>query len=149
MQEKEKIANCYSINVSNKFASYEEIRKELKNNFQMLKRLIVNNSKFEDVSIIMGISNIDSRTAKIKYLYTHKKGRPKKEIVGNNVEWHFHIYAIKNDGSASVFCEEVKRHLIKKGYIVSKNRNENIENAINYLKKQSTCIWKYGNYFKS
>ena len=83
MQEKEKIANCYSINVSNKFASYEEIRKELKNNFQMLKRLIVNNSKFDGVSIIMGISNIDSRTAKIKYLYTHKKGRPKKEIYGN------------------------------------------------------------------
>lgn len=149
MQKKDKVTNCYSINVSNKFVSYEKIRKELKNNFQMMKRLIDTNPKFGDVSIIIGISNIDSRTAKIQYLYTYKKGRPKKEVVGNVVEWHFHIYAIKNGGSASVFCEEVKRHLIKKGYVVSKNKNDNVENAINYVIKQSICVWKYGNYFQS
>ena len=149
MQEKEKTLNCYSINISNKFASYEEIHKELKNTFQMMKRLIDTNPKFENVSIIMGISNVDSRTAKIKYLYTHKKGRPPKIIIGNNVEWHFHIYAIKSDGSASVFCEEVKRRLIKKDYVISKNKNDNIENALKYLKKQSKNVWKYGNYFQS
>lgn len=147
MKKKEKIISCYSINISNKFESYEKIRKELKNNFQIMKRIIDTNSKFNGVSIIMGISNIDSRTAKTQYLYTYKKGRPKKEIVGNTVEWHFHIYAINTDGSSSGFCEEVKKHLVKKGYVISKNKNDNIENAFNYLKKQCKSVWKYGNYF--
>ena len=116
-----------------------------------MKRYIKNNNNFSNISFVIGISNVNSNTAKVTYNHNKLRGRPRKMIIGENVEWHFHIYVIGNEfSSASYFSTLVKDILIlKRKYRVSISTNDNIDNALNYVNKQCISYWKYGQYFNS
>ena len=146
--------NCYTIEIENKWAKKEEVDKLLKNYYQLLKRIAEGNTNFNNISFIMGISNTCPRGAKTYYEHTGKKGRPKKIILGDKLPWHFHIYAISLSSDynylyLSTFSNECKRRLEKKGLKVKIGTNNSIQNAIEYLERQSQNIRKYGPYFKA
>ena len=141
----------YSLNISDKFDNEEDIRKELKNLYQLLKRYQNSKTIYKNISFIIGISNISSSDAKVSYIYNFSKGKPKKIINGTKVLWHFHIYIIGDDiSSASSFCNNMRIYIAKKKkYKTSQNKNDNIENALNYINNQCISVWKYGIYFHS
>jgi len=143
--------NTYSLNISDKFNEYSLIKKEMKNIYQMMKRYKNINRKYEDISFIIGISNTSSKDAKVSYIYNKSRGKPRKTIVGTKTLWHFHIYIIGNEcSSASSFCNMLRRIITtKKGYITSQNKNDDVDIAIEYVKKQCISYWIYGPYFES
>lgn len=145
--EDNKEITCYSLNISNKFKDETTIKKELINIYNRLKRYIEKNINFKDISFIIGISNTESKSAKIDYTRTGKKGRPKKSITGFKIQWHFHIYVISKNGKISIFCDFIKDKLKHKGYDISKDKNKNVDNAINYIKRQCQNYYSYGEYF--
>lgn len=140
----------YSLQISDKFESYDEACRLLKNFYGILNRLITL-PKFSNTSFIIGISDTSSKGAYVAYEKNGKKGRPKKVIIGDKLEyWHFHIYAISDTDRVASFCEEAKKRFNKKQkYKIGKEKNDSLENALNYLKKQSLNCWKNGNYFHS
>ena len=44
----------------------------------------------DDISYLLGFSKTDSKSAKIKYLKTEKRGRPQRIITGKKVDGHCH-----------------------------------------------------------
>lgn len=144
-----KLINCYGIYISNKYSDYITIHKLQKNIYQMMNRIIKNDIRFKDISFIIGISNTEEENAKIIYIKTLKKGRPKKAVIGDKIEWHFHIYSITEKKYLSTFCNIVRKKLNKKGYITKQLKNNSVKSAINYTTKQCQNIWCYGDYFKS
>ena len=143
--------SVYSLNISNKFQSQELIEKEMKNLFQMIKRYKEGNTLYKNISFVIGISNVSSKGCKVGYTYNNLRGKPPKFVSGKEVDWHFHIYIIRDDKySASSFCNNMRIHISnKKGYKTSQNKNYNVDNAINYVYSQCLRVWTYGRYFHS
>lgn len=143
--------SIYSLNISDKFENEILIRREQKNIYQMLKRLKNSSTLYKNISFIIGISNVESKTCKVEYIYNKSRGKPSKIIVGKYIKWHFHIYIIGNKiSSSSSFCNKTRQHLTrKKGFKTSQNKNNNVENALNYVNSQCISVWKYGDYFHS
>ncbi len=143
--------SCYSLNISDKFLSEDIIRMKQKNLYQLLKRLINNNIIYKNISFVIGISNKDSSSSKVDYIYNFSKGKPKKRIIGKEVLWHFHIYIIGDDfSSASSFCNMARQYISHKmGYKTSQNKNDDLIVALSYVHKQCISYWKYGEYFHS
>lgn len=143
--------NLYALNISNKYDYFEEIDKERKNIYQLLKMLSEKHTKYNNISFIIGISDVSSKDAKVVYNYNLLKGRPRKKVEGSKVDWHFHIYIIGNEqSSASSFATYVRNYIADKRNIkVSINRNDNLDNALDYVNRQCISKWTYGVYFKS
>ena len=138
--------SVYSLNIANKFQSQQLIEKELKNIYQLLKRYKDNNTLYQNISFVIGISNKSSKDCKVGYTYNNLRGKPRKFVNGTEVAWHFHIYIIGDDkSSSSSFCNTMRIHISnKKGYKTSQSKNNNINNAIKYLKKQCLRVWTCG-----
>lgn len=142
----------YHLNFSDKIPSYDEALKIFNSMYMMAKRMIQNNEKYKDVSFRIGLSNIDSDSAEIRYEKNGKKGRPRKYIAGDEVGWHIHLYAFNvydYKVMASSFIQELKEKNQNKGYKIDKNQNDNIKNGLNYIKKQSVKCQDFGKYFNS
>ena len=141
----------YSLNISKKFKTKEEIYKELKNLYQLLKRYKKINTFYKNISFMIGISNKSSIDAKVVIIHNKSRGKPRKKVVGTEVGWHFHIYIIGYaDSSVASFSNSVRIYISKKkGYRTSLNKNTNINNALNYVNKQCISVWKHGDYFHS
>ncbi|MBE6156325.1 MAG: hypothetical protein E7161_01075 [Firmicutes bacterium] len=148
MQENKNII-CYSVNTTDKFNSKEEIEKKLKNIYQAMLRRKHTDERFRDISFIVGTSETKSSGAYISYNRTGKRGRPKRVVVGEKIPWHLHIYVISIGEYASTFSEEIIKYLKKRGFETSKNKNDSVNNALNYLERQSLYKRTGGDYFKS
>lgn len=145
-----KTYSVYTLEIANKFEK-EDIYKILLNLYRLFKRVIEKDRKYYSICFVMGISNTDSKTAKITFLHNNKKGRPKKVITGCKTNWHLHIY-IFNDGSGtSSFCNHIKDVLnTKKGYNIILRKHNSAYNALEYTAKQCNSVWAYGDfYFKN
>jgi len=129
---------------SEKFGDdYELVNRLKKNTFQLMDRIRKSNSKYADICYYGGISNKDNKTAKAIKKYNGKVGRPKREIIGDTVGWHIHIYVYKPDGKmVSSFCEEVR---IRVKYKLDKQGNNDIENTISYIERQCKSRWYSNN----
>ena len=146
---KENKVACYSLNISNKYDGVGEARKYMKKIYQILKYLIETNEQYFNMSFLIGISNVSSKKTKITFAYNNKKGRPRKVIIGEQIPWHIHLFITSSNGLMSTFCDDAKKRLQKKGLLISKSRNDNMQNAIHYVNRQCTYIWKFGKYFES
>lgn len=140
---------CYSVNTDDKFNQKKDIEKALKNIYQKMLRTKKEDARFKDISFIIGISNTNPKGSYISHIRTGKKGRPKRIVIGKKLKWHLHIYVISAGEYASTFSEEIIKYLKKKGFKASKNNNDCVENAINYLERQSLKKMVGGDYFKS
>ena len=47
--------------------------------------------------------------------------------------WHLHIYVVSTGEYAATFSEDIINYLKKTGFKTSKNKNDSVSNAINYL----------------
>lgn len=137
----------YTIYNSNKYESYKECFKELDNLYHMVKNYIKRHH-YNDVSFIIGMSNIDSKTAKINYINTGNRGRPKKTVIGKEIKWHIHLYVASEKTSISVFSNELRQYLQHKKKIVFMQKKNHLNIALLYVEKQCCNIRKYGNGFK-
>ena len=147
--KEDKNLTCYSLNISNKYENIAEASQRLNNLYRLIKRAIENDERFKGLSFIIGVSNTSSHDAKVTFIHTSKKGRPKKVIEGTKMSWHFHIYIISSNGEMmSTLCDVIKNKLAGK-YIVSKNVNDSLKNALNYVERQCEYMYCYGDYFTS
>jgi len=137
-----KMLNLYGVHFSDKFGKdYIKGKKEMKNTYQLMQRIRNSKKEFKDIDFVIGLSNIKKSTAQTKYIYTKKRGRPKKIIYGTEVGWHIHMYAFSEKGMVATFCEEIRKRLKNKGYRTYKKFNNSIENAIDYIEKQCQNKW--------
>ena len=136
---------CYILEITNKYDDYLEIYQRLDNIYRMLKRLAESDSRFANISFIMGISNTKSSTVNVGYLHTGKRGRPKKEITGVKIKWHFHIYVASPTDMVATFCECAIRKL-RKNYKIYKWDRGNSEGIEKYM-EQCENTRHHGNYF--
>ncbi len=142
----------YGLHFSDKIENYEKALKIFNSMYMMAKRMVQKNEKYKDISFRIGLSNIDSNSAKICYNKNAKKGKPKKYIIGKEVGWHIHLYAFNifdNKVMASSFVQELKEKNQNKWYKIDKSPNNDIKNALNYIKKQSIKCQDFGKYFNS
>lgn len=107
--------------------------------------------KKEDCSFLLCLSTTESKTAKRRRIKTHKRGRPKKIILGTPVPGHCHSAVVKSDGSARQCCLAIKKSLDRKyqkpiARIVSKGKNEHAQNYIRYSIRQADCIRQGGDF---
>lgn len=131
-----------------RFFEYNEIKKEMSNIYRLFKRKIEKNSEYKGISFIIGISNTDENGASVSFVYTGKKGRPKKNIVGKKISYHFHIYVACSNKSCSTFCNEMKDILIrKKGYVIYLRKHTSMVYAFRYVLKQCSSVWTYGDFY--
>ncbi len=140
---------CYVLEIGDKFIDEIKGLKELKNIYQLLKRVAESNQNYSDISFIVGLSNTKSDTAYTYYKRKSGRGRPKKIIGGIKIDYHFHIYVITIESPIAGFCFQAKKRLDKKFKSVKYSLHNNPENGIKYLKNQSNNTRKYGNYFKT
>lgn len=133
---------CYSVNINKTFDSMDLLEKTLKNIYQCMLRLKRKNPCYAHISFLVGISETDSKDAKPVYIYSHKKGRPRKVIVGSKTKRHIHIYVFSTDYTASKYaheiCENFKRKYRCKVFL---NKNKNPHHAIDYISKQCISLW--------
>lgn len=129
---------------SEKFGTdYEFVNQLKKNTYQLMDRIRKSNPKYAGICYYIGISNKDSDTAIPLNYNNGKVGRPKREVIGETVGWHIHIYAFEEDGKkVSSFCEEVRKRV---KYNLDKKGNNDIENTISYIEKQCKSRWYSGN----
>lgn len=147
--KKDRNITCYSLNISDKYESITEASQRLNNLYRFIKRTIESDERFKGLSFIIGISNTRSHDAKVIFVHTGKRGRPKKVIDGTKKRWHFHTYIISPNGEMmSTLCDVIKNKLVGK-YNISKNVNDNLINALNYIDRQCEYKYHYGNYFTS
>lgn len=137
----------YTICDSNKFESLEDCFKEMDNLYHMIKNYIKRNN-CDDASFIIGISNIDSKTAKINFVSNHKRGRPKKVITGKVIQWHIHLYVLCENSSVSKFSNELRIYLQKKKRKNFMQKKNTLDIAIPYIEKQCAYVRKCGIHFK-
>lgn len=137
--------NVYILEIKNKFTE-DMIFKELSNLYRLFQRQCEKDERYKDINFIIGISNVDSKSAKISFIHNGKKGRPKKIIKGEPKDWHFHIYIISKRYN-SCFCNQIKDILKrKKSYTIAIRRHNSFEIACIYVIKQSTKIFTYGDF---
>lgn len=147
--EENNVIKCYSVNTVDKFNNQEEIERKLKNIYQAMLRIKNKDERFKDISFIVGVSNTNPKGSYISHIRTGKRGRPKRIVVGEKLLWHLHIYVVSTGEYASTFSEDIINYLKKTGFKTSKNKNDSVSNAINYLERQSLKKWVGGDYFKS
>lgn len=102
-------------------------------------------------SFLLVYSTTESKTAKRQRLKTHKRGRPKKIILGTPVAGHCHSAVVKSDGSARQCCLTLKKSIDKKAgkpvsRIVSKGSGIHAENYVQYSLKQADSIRQGGDF---
>ncbi len=136
----------YTLFNSRKFESFDDCYKEMDNLYHMIMNFIKKND-YNDASFIIGISNIDSKTAKISYIRTGKRGRPRKEVLGEKIEWHIHLYVMCNKTSVSTFSNELRLYLQKKKHTQFKQKKNTLDVALPYVEKQCRYIRRYGSGF--
>lgn len=106
----------------------------------------------ENCSFLLVYSTTESKTAKRQRVKTtHKRGRPKKIILGTPVPGHCHSAVVKSDGSARQCCISIKKALDRKAgkpvsKIVSKGSGIHAENYVQYSLKQADSIRQGGNF---
>lgn len=145
-------AECYILERPEKFTSEKEAFKEMKSTYQYMKRTIKKHKgdiRYEDISFITGISNTEKDNARAVYIKKKTKGRPKKIILGTRNNWHIHTYISNPNASLFPFYEDVKKYLNKRGFYTKKVPHDSIQVATNYVEKQCTSIWRYGDDFQS
>lgn len=143
--DQDKIA--YTIYNEKKYGNYKDCFKAMDNLYHMIKNYIRRNN-YHCVSFIIGISNTDSKTAKLNYVRTGKKGRPKREISGKKINWHIHLYVVCEEISVSVFSNKLRLYLQNKKKETFMQNKSSLSVAIPYVKKQCINIRKYGDLFK-
>lgn len=138
---------AYSLYNEKKFSSYIDCYKE----FDSLYHMIVNYAKrhkIEGFSLVMGISNTESKTATRFHQNKGKKGRPAVIISGNKINWHIHTYiAIDRDGISTI-SNQLRMYLQKKRKIGFYQCKNNVYVSFRYVKKQCNRIRMYGDIFK-
>lgn len=109
--------------------------------------------KKENCSFLLVYSTTESKTAKRQRVKPtpHKRGRPKKIILGTPVAGHCHSAVVKSDGSARQCCLSIKKSLDRKAgkpisRIVSKGSGIHAENYVQYSLKQADCIRQGGDF---
>lgn len=106
----------------------------------------------ENCSFLLVYSTTESKTAKRQRVKTtHKRGRPKKIILGTPVPGHCHSAVVKSDGSARQCCLALKQSLDRKykkpiARIVSKGVSEHALNFVAYSLRQADSIRQGGDF---
>lgn len=137
----------YTLFNSQKYLSFENCYKEMDNMYHMIKNYIKRYG-YVDTSFIIGISNTDSKTAKVYYIKNRERGRPKKIVTGIKVSWHIHIYVACKNTSISVFSNELRQYLQKKKHCHFSQKKNKLSIALPYVEKQCIYIRRYGDIFK-
>lgn len=137
----------YTLYDSKKYENFIDCFKEMDNLYHMVKNYIERNC-YINISFIIGISNIDSKTAKVTYINTGKRGRPRKEIIGERVNYHIHLYVMCKDSSVSTFSNELRIYLQKKKHIQFMQKKNTLDIALPYVEKQCCHIRRYGDGFR-
>jgi hypothetical protein len=105
-----------------------------------------------NISWLAIYSTTDSKTAKVQYERTGKRGRPKKIIAGDNVAGHAHICLVGNETQSAYSTATSIKKAVDKKYkkpicrVVSKGQGFNASNFINYCYKQADTIRNGGNF---
>lgn len=142
--------SCYGIYLSHFYLLEDVALKEMKNIYQLLKRIIASRECFNNISILLGVSNTNSNTSSVTYIKTNKRGRPKRKVIGEKFgDFHLHIYVFNHGKTPSYFCRIACDRLRKKypKIIYSKHNNPNI--AIDYVEKQRNNKLSFGPLFHS
>lgn len=106
----------------------------------------------ENCSFLLCLSSTESKTVKRQRVKTtHKRGRPKKIILGTPVPGHCHSAVVKSDGSARQCCLAIKKSLDKRAgkpvsKIISKGSGIHAQNYVQYSLKQADCIRQGGDF---
>ena len=105
-----------------------------------------------NVSWLCGFSSTSSDSAKIEYIHTGKRGRPKKEIIGDSVDPHMHNILIGSpEKSAYSTAHEIERaikrkHGEKSCQVHSVSDGQHLCRRIEYITRQSD-IYRSGGDF--
>lgn len=142
--------NVYIIEIEDKFME-EVMDKILSNLYRLFQREIKKNEMYHSICFVMGVSNTDSKSAKITFCRNNKRGRPKRIVTGHKIEWHIHIYVFCSEKGISSFCNRIKDILsTKKDYKVILASHNSVNAALKYTIKQCEHVWSYGDfYFKN
>lgn len=105
----------------------------------------------QNCSFLLCLSSTESKTAKRQRLKTHKRGRPRKIILGTPVPGHAHTAVLKADGSARKCCLAIKESLDKGAgkpisKIISKGSGIHAQNYVRYSIRQADCIRQGGDF---
>lgn len=147
MKNQDDLITVYTIYNSSKYNDYESCYKEMDKLYHMVKNYIKRNG-YNDASFIIGISNTDSKTAKVNYIKTGKKGRPKRIINGKKIDWHIHLYVACDNLSVSIFSNKLRIYLQSKKKINFIQKKNTLNVSLPYIEKQCQYIRKFGNAFK-
>lgn len=108
--------------------------------------------KNNDVSYLLGFSTTDSKTAKIKYRKTGKRGRPQRIITGKKIDGHCHNTFI---GTVDKSCRQTvlrisnainkkEKHKITK--INSISNGADVHDFTGYVLRQSDIVRSGGSF---
>jgi len=139
-----------TIDINKKFMSEEEASKYAKRLRQYINYICKKN-KYQ-ASVITVVSNLKKGVSSLRYIHNGKKGRPRKEIVINdivannwykgnyNTDWHIHVLIVSNPSYALRNC--IKEYIDKNW--------KDISESDNYDKKKvykKSCNIKIADYF--
>jgi hypothetical protein len=106
----------------------------------------------DSVSWLCVFSTTDSKTAKVQYERTGKRGRPKKVIVGDDVAGHTHICLVGNETQSAYSTATRIKKAVDKKYkkpicrVVSKGQELHASNYIAYCYRQADIVRTGGNF---
>lgn len=105
----------------------------------------------ENCSFLLVYSTTESKTAKRQKFKNHKRGRPRKIILGTTVPGHAHTAVLKADGSARKCCLALKKSLDKGAgkpvsRVVSKGSETHAQNFVAYSLRQADSIRQGGDF---
>lgn len=135
-KEEYKNKACYNLETDYNFEDELELYRHQKNIYNQMLRIIKTLEKYKEISFFIGASTKKSNSI-VVYSKNGKKGRPRKEVLGEDKKPHLHIYVYSESGAMmSSFCNIMKEKLKKKNYNVRISTNDNLYNAINYTENQ-------------
>ena len=149
----------YAICRQDFYNNIEECIKDAKRIYSRMKRLAMKNSKYKDISFVVGASQTKGDTAqKVK---VNTKGRPKYIVRGKKIKPHLHIacYSFFAPSFSSEIMKRLNKNVYKtkedyinRGYkhrllytLKKLNQDTNDLYYIPYIWKQSEKFFSHGN----
>lgn len=106
----------------------------------------------DDISYLLGFSKTDSKSAKIKYLKTGKRGRPQRIITGKKVNGHCHnVFVGTQEKSCRQTVLKIAKSLNKKEprkitRIQSISNGADVHDFTGYILRQSDILRAGGSF---